>query len=172
MLNDRPFYFRNPMRSKCCQLFINKCPFLTTSILIETCHQTSPESCLPGYCHPTFTYTSYSILSNKRKSQFQANPRRKSVNTYPPRCPQDSSVAQWVKNSPAMQETWVWSLGQEDPLKEGMATHSRILAWRIPWTEETGRLQSKGSQRVRHDWAQHKCFQGQKPIPRETEVSS
>ena len=60
-----------------------------------------------------------------------------------------SPVAQTVKNLPAMQETWVQSLGQEDPLEEGMATHSRIVAWRIPWTEEPGRLQSMGLQRVR-----------------------
>ena len=46
---------------------------------------------------------------------------------------------------------WVQSLGREDPLEEGMATHSRILAWRIPWTEEPGGLQSRGSQRVRHN---------------------
>ena len=52
-----------------------------------------------------------------------------------------------------MQETWVWSLGQEDPQEEGMTTHSSILAWRIPWTEEPGGLQSMGSQRVGHDWA-------------------
>ena len=50
----------------------------------------------------------------------------------------DSLLAQMVKNLPAMQETWVLSLGQEDPLKKGMATHSSILAWRIPWTEEPG----------------------------------
>ena len=56
-----------------------------------------------------------------------------------------------VKNLPAMQETWVLSLGWEDPLAEGMATHSRILAWRISWREEPGGLQSMGSQRVRHD---------------------
>ena len=61
-------------------------------------------------------------------------------------------VAQTVKNSPMMQETWVWSPGQEDPLEKGMATHSSILAWRIPWIEEPGRLQSTGSQRVGHDW--------------------
>ena len=54
-----------------------------------------------------------------------------------------------VKNLPAKQETWVQSLGWEDPLEEGMATHSSILAWIIPWTEEPGR--SIGSQRVRHD---------------------
>ena len=52
-----------------------------------------------------------------------------------------------------MQEMQVQSLGGEDPLEEEMATYSRILAWEIPWTEETGRLQSMGSQRVRHDWA-------------------
>ena len=57
-----------------------------------------------------------------------------------------------VKNLPAMQETQVWSLGWEDPLEKGMATHSSILAWRIPWIEEPGGLQSMGSQRVRHDW--------------------
>ena len=62
-----------------------------------------------------------------------------------------SLVAQMVKNLPAMQETWVRSLGQEDPLEKGMATHSTILAWRIPWTEEPGGLQSMRSQRVRHD---------------------
>ena len=56
-----------------------------------------------------------------------------------------------VKNLPATQETQVQSLAQEDPLEEGMATHSSILAWRIPWAEEPGRLQSMGSQRVRHD---------------------
>ena len=56
-----------------------------------------------------------------------------------------------VKNLPAMQETCVRSLGGEDPLEEGTATHSSIPAWRIPWTEEPGGLQSMGLQRVRHD---------------------
>ena len=54
-----------------------------------------------------------------------------------------------VKNLPAVWETWVQSLGQEDPLEKEMATHSSVVAWRIPWTE-LGRLQSMGSQRVRH----------------------
>ena len=63
-----------------------------------------------------------------------------------------SLMAQTVKNLPAMRETWVWSLGQEDPLEKGMATLSSILAWEIPWTEEPGGLQSKGSQRVGHNW--------------------
>ena len=62
-----------------------------------------------------------------------------------------SLVAQKVKCLPAMQETWVLSLGWEDPLEKEMATHSSILAWKIPCTEESGRLQSMGSQRVRHD---------------------
>ena len=58
-----------------------------------------------------------------------------------------------VKDSPAMQETWVQSLGWEDTLEEGVATHSSILAWILPWIEESGGLQSMGLQRVRHDWA-------------------
>jgi len=56
-----------------------------------------------------------------------------------------------VKNLPARQETWVQSLGQEDPLEKGMATHSSILAWEIPWTEEPGGLWSMGLQTVGHD---------------------
>ena len=56
-----------------------------------------------------------------------------------------------LKRLPAMRETWVQSLGQEDPLEKEMATHFSILAWRIPWMEEPGGLQSTGSQRVRHD---------------------
>ena len=60
-------------------------------------------------------------------------------------------VAQTVRNMPAVQETWVRSLGQEDPLEKGMATHSSTLAWGIPWTEEPGGLQSTGSLRIRHD---------------------
>ena len=62
-----------------------------------------------------------------------------------------SLVAQRLKRLPAMRETWVRSLGQEDPLEKEMATHSSILAWRIPWTEESGGLQSMESQRVRND---------------------
>ena len=61
----------------------------------------------------------------------------------------------WVKNPPAIQETKetvIWSLGQEDPLEEGMEIHSSTLAWRIPWTEEPGGLLSIASQRVVHDW--------------------
>ena len=60
-------------------------------------------------------------------------------------------MAQTVKRLPAMRETWVRFLGQEDPLDKEMAIHSSTLAWKIPWTEEPDRLQSMGSQRVRHD---------------------
>ena len=64
-----------------------------------------------------------------------------------------SPVAQMVKNLPALWETWFQSLGQEDSLEKGMATHSNILAWEIPWTEEPGGLQSTGLQRVGRDLA-------------------
>ena len=67
--------------------------------------------------------------------------------------PDRSSLAtQMVKKLPAMQETWVWSLGWEDSMEKGTATHSSILVWRIPWTEKPGRLQSMGPQRVGQDW--------------------
>ena len=59
-----------------------------------------------------------------------------------------SLVAQLIKNSPAVRDTWVWSLGWEDPLEKGKATHNSLLAWRIPWT-----VSSMGLQRVRHNWA-------------------
>ena len=62
-------------------------------------------------------------------------------------------MAQLVKNPPTMRETWVWSVGWQDPLEKEMATHSSILAWEIPWTEEPGGLQSMGSKRVERDLA-------------------
>ena len=70
---------------------------------------------------------------------------------YPLQYSQAYLVAQTVKNPPAMRETWVQSLGWENPLEKGMATHSSILAWRIPWIEEPGGLQSMWLQRVEHD---------------------
>ena len=60
-------------------------------------------------------------------------------------------LAQMIKNLPALQETWVQSVGQEEPLEKEMATYSIILAWKIPWSEEPGGLQSMGSQRVGHN---------------------
>ena len=75
-----------------------------------------------------------------------------------------SLVAQMVNNLPAVQETCVQALDREDPLEKGMVTHSSILIWRIPWTEEPGRLQSMRSQKVRHNWTTnthtHTCFEG------------
>ena len=71
---------------------------------------------------------------------------------YPLQYSWTSLVAAMVKNSLAMWEIWVRSLGWEDPLEKGPATHSSSLAWRFPWTEEPGRLLSMGSQRIRHDW--------------------
>ena len=65
--------------------------------------------------------------------------------------PLASLVAQTAKHWPAMQETWVRSLGQEDPVDKEMATHFSTLAWKIPWTKELGKLQFMGSQRVGHD---------------------
>ena len=70
-------------------------------------------------------------------------PRKRSIGA--------SLVAQMVKLLPTMWETWVQSLGWEDPLEKKMTTHSSTLAWKIPWTKEPGRLQSMGSQRVGHD---------------------
>ena len=69
-----------------------------------------------------------------------------------------SLVAQTVINLPAMRETWVWSLGWEDLLDKGMETHSRILAWKIQWTEEPCELHTLGSQRVIHNWATNTFF--------------
>ena len=69
-----------------------------------------------------------------------------------------SLVSQTVNNLPAMWETLVWPLGREDPLQKEIITHFSILAWRIPWREELGGLQSMGSQRVGHDWATNPFF--------------
>ena len=75
-------------------------------------------------------------------------------------------MAQWVKNLPAMQETWVQALGQEDPLGEEMVTHSNILAWEIPWTEEPGGLESMGSHRDRTQ-LNNQAHKGQRRQPAE-----
>ena len=78
-----------------------------------------------------------------------------------------SLMAQMVKNLAAMRKTWAGSLGWEDPLEKGMVTHSSILAWRIPWTEEPGRLQSTGSQRVGHTERLSLQFISFKKLPKE-----
>ena len=85
-----------------------------------------------------------------------------------------------VKNLPAMQRPglMVWYPGQQDPLEKGMATYSHVLAWKIPWTEESGGIQSMGSQRVKHNWATntftfhfHQCIKNEWPIPKGEWVS-
>ena len=73
-------------------------------------------------------------------------------------CTGASLVAQTLKNPPAVQGTRVWSLDWDNPLEKRMATHSNILAWRIPWTEEASGLQSMSSQRVGHDWVLNTYF--------------
>ena len=88
-----------------------------------------------------------------KRMNYQLEPESDTWNYSVPPIRLASLMAQMVNNLPAMQETWIQSLGGEDPLKKEMAIHSRILAWRIPWTEESGGLQSTGLQRVRHDRA-------------------
>ena len=125
-------------------------PTLRTPFQCSWCCRASPSSpCRQG----RVLNTGFSpILSLQGK---QTHPAEVRFTT----CPMESSrvyikaplVAQKIKNPPAMQETWVGSLGPEDPLEKGMATHSSILAWEIPRAEEPGRLQSLGSQRAGHD---------------------
>ena len=100
-----------------------------------------------GYCYEkhNFIKTVRKIMKNGNNLIFQKN--------------ETSLVAQMVKHLSTMQETWVQSLGWEDLLEKEMATHSSILAWKTPWTEEPCRLQSMGSQRARHDWATSLSFQ-------------
>ena len=82
----------------------------------------------------------------------QKKKKKKVIHWNGTRTAQGFLVAQMVKNLPAMQETRVWSLGQEEPLEKEMATHPSIIAWRIPWTEEPGGLQPLRLRRVGHDW--------------------
>ena len=93
---------------------------------------------------PEFTQTHVHQVSDA------IQPSHTLLSPFPP-APNPSLVAQWVKCLPTMWETQVRSLGREDPLEKEMATHSSTLAWKIPWTEKPGRLQSMGSQRVGHD---------------------
>ena len=109
-------------------------------------------SCSAGRFFTSWTtrevsWVHYALFSIRRPSQISST------------CPSSKCaciplvLAQLIKSLPAMQESWVWSLSQEYPLEKEMATHSIILAWKIPWTEEPGGLQSMGSQRAGHDWA-------------------
>ena len=90
------------------------------------------------------------VVSSLRARFWLANQKSQNLELYLIQR-RTSLVVQMVKNLPAMKETWVRFLGQEVPLEKGMATHSSILAWKIPWPEEPGGLQSMGSQRVGHN---------------------
>ena len=92
-------------------------------------------------------------LDHRKAKEFQKNITSASLIRRKPLTVWTSLVAQTVKHLFTMQETWVWSLGWEDPLEKEKATHSSTLAWKIPWTEDPGRLPSMGLQRVGHDWA-------------------
>ena len=121
------------------------CPLQT--VLPASSIETPSFDCHVRLCHASPPYYSLPIL----------HPHHCRISVLIPNIGA-TSVAQTVKNLPAVwetQETWAWSLGQEDPLEKEVATHSSILAWRIPWTEEPGGLQSMESHRVRHDWATH-----------------
>ena len=109
-----------------------------------------------------FKMKSYQIMVEPKPSGFitgektQRNTERRGHVKSNPICEfgtQSSLMAQTVKHLSTMWETWVWSLGQEDPLEKEMATHSSTIACKIPLMEEPGRLQSMGSQRLRHNWA-------------------
>ena len=90
------------------------------------------------------------VVSSLRARFWLANQKSQNLELYLIQR-RTSLVVQMVKNLPTMKETWVRFLGQEVPLEKGMATHSSILAWKIPWPEEPGGLQSMGSQRVGHN---------------------
>ena len=116
----------------------------------------TPFSCsLPRQLHLLLVHSIPSYILVQVSSEWRVhNSRHKGrlFKEYLRIIPWASLVAQMVKNLPAMQDTQVRSLGWEVPLEKGMATHSSILAWRIPWTEEPGGLQSVELQRVGHDW--------------------
>ena len=105
------------------------------------------------YCFPGSSAGKESTCSAGDPSLFPGSGRSPGEGIgYPLHFTWTSLVVQMVKNLPATRETWVRSLGWEDPLEKEIATHTSILAWRIPWMEKLGGLQSMGSQRVGHNW--------------------
>ena len=130
------------------------------SLSCET-HHGSPELTTEkfGYLEAT-TWRKHTVRSHRNKARSCNCLSLLSINQQTCECRiKVSPMAQQVKNPPVKQETWVWFLGWEDPLEKEMAPHSSILAWEILWTEEPGRLQSLGSQRLRYDWVT-KCMRG------------
>ena len=135
----------------------------------HTCHQKSLSYslCVPSTHHQFFYPVSTNIFAewiNLYMKPAVFSPRTCSINLFFFFFPGTSLVAQTVKHLSTMRETWVQSLDWEDPLEKEMAIHSSTLAWKIPWTEEPGRLQSMGSQRVRHNWATSLHFTSNKPF--------
>ena len=115
--------------------------------MLDFCQWTHKNCCQDGWENPTKPHIKFpQLLLSYRRRQCM-------IHLLQLKNQWALLVAQIVKNLPAVWEIRVWSLGWEDPLQKGMATHSSILAWRIPWTEELGELQFMGSQRLGHDWA-------------------
>ena len=126
----------------------------------QTSSKPGKEYVKAAYCHPAYlTYmqsTSCKIQGWMKHKLESRSPGEISITSDTPMATplwKTSLVAQMVKHLSTMQETRVQSLGWEDPLEKGMAIHSGTIVWKIPWTEEPGRLQPMGSQRVGHDWA-------------------
>ena len=119
----------------------HRCPPSPHAGFTDKCTHFSSQSLVP-------TATLFTLVYWESQSQMQFFMAASLCNWFPHVA---SLVGQRIKNLSAMQKTRVRSLGQEDPLEKEMATHSNILAWRIPWTEEPGTLQSMGSQRIKHD---------------------
>ena len=123
----------------------------------------SPPPWIPHHQAPNSHLFSELLLQNLTSS-LPPHPYPHKCEYHTAQLVRDFLVAQTINSLPTIRETWVWSLGRKDPLEKRMATHSSILAWRIPWTEESGELPSMGSQeldtkekkiRVRHDWVTH-----------------
>ena len=146
--------------SWCCEeldttKWLNWTYWLSSEAYLQGHHECWQSSSSTGYishwlllCNSLHVYISTASHSQGRKRYHYYRQRA-------------SLVAQLLKNLPALQETWVrslWSLGQEDPLEKEMATHSSTLAWKIPWTEKPGGLQSMGSQRAGHNWVTSLSF--------------
>ena len=164
MLNDRPFYFRDPVRSKCCHLFINKCPFLTTSILNETCHQTSPESCLPGYYHLTL-HVYFLLHTWQEKKPVPGQSQKKTSEYISPQVSPgllSGSVGKESACNAGDVDPWVGKIlwrraWQPTPaFLPGESHGQRRLAGYSPWGHKESGMTEHSTK---------KCSQGQKPIP-------
>ena len=153
-LNSSPFGGNNEIKVE-----KDPCGIIATSLFQNQIQPPPLKHVLPSLCRPrllhlfipkSFFAGSSIILKSVLVSPFLTSLSYLFLHSFNQRA---SLVAQTVKNLPAMQDTWIRPLSWEDPLEKGMATHSSILAWIIPWAEEPGRLQFMGSRRVGHDSA-------------------